>query len=452
MNEPETALLGPAAGGRWTSLLQQAGFLFDPLGVVAGRFARYGDLYRVTTRDGELFVIRHPDHLRDVLVTHAAKYTKTHSAFRQLATVLGDGLLTSDGSDWQRQRRMVQPAFGRSRMEGYAEAMVDEAARTVDGWRDGEVRDVSADMMALTLRVVGRTLFGHDASGDVGDVAGAMQAFQESLAVPDLLPKWVPSPWRRRLDRAVATLDRIIHGMIERRQAEGAGAVRSDLLQMLVDARDEEGDGRGLSLREMRDQLVTLFLAGHETTSHALTWTLYLLSQNPAAERALHAELDAVLGGRAPTLSDLDALPYTEQVIKESMRLYPPVYMVARQAAEDTEIGGHRVPKGSEVVLWIYMTHRDPRWFADHAAFRPERFAPEAEAALPKLAWLPFGAGPRACIGRAFAMVEARLLLAVIAQRHRLSLVPGHPVEAQPRVTLVPKHGMRMTVRARPTG
>lgn len=337
-------------------------------------------------------------------------------------------------------------------MEGYAEAMVDEAARTVAGWRDGETRDLSQDMMALTLRVVGRTLFGHDASGDVGDVAGAMRAFQDSLSRPDLLPKWFPSPWRYRLDGAVTTLDRIIHGMIERRQREGAGAGRADLLQMLVDARDVEGDGQGLSLREMRDQLVTLFLAGHETTSHALTWTLYLLSQNPGPERTLHEELDRVLGGRAPTLADLDALPYTEQVIKESMRLYPPVYMVARQATEDTEIGGHRVPKGSEVVLWIYMTHRDPRWFADHAAFRPERFAPEAEAALPKLAWLPFGAGPRACIGRAFAMVEARLLLAVMAQRHRLSLEPGHPVEVLPRVTLVPKHGMRMRVHRRPTG
>ncbi|MDO9016018.1 MAG: cytochrome P450 [Deltaproteobacteria bacterium] len=446
---PLAPLTGPTPGGRWTSLMQQAPFLLDPLGAVAGRFARFGDLYRVQTRDGALFVLRHPDHLRDVLVTHAAKYTKTHSAFRQLARVLGDGLLTSDGAAWQRQRRMVQPAFSRARMESYADAMVAEAARTVGGWRDGEARDVSVDMMELTLRVVGRTLFGHDASGDVGDVAAAMRDFQEIVSRPDLLPAWVPSPSRRRLARAVATLDRIIHDMIAKRQGGAAG---DDLLQMLVDATDAEGDGGRMSLQEVRDQLVTLFLAGHETTSHALTWTLYLLSQNPGAEAALHAELDAVLGDRLPTLADLDAMPYTEQVIKESMRLYPPVYMVARQAAEDTEIGGHPVPKGSEVVLWIYMTHRDPRWFPDHAAFRPERFAPEAEAALPRLAWLPFGAGPRACIGRGFAMMEAKLLLAVMARRHRLSLVPGHRVEVLPRVTLMPKHGMRMTVHARPRG
>ena len=446
---PLAPLTGPTPGGRWTSLFQQAPFLFDPLGVVAGRFARFGDLYRVQTRDGALFVLRHPDHLRDVLVTHAAKYTKTHSAFRQLARVLGDGLLTSDGAAWQRQRRMVQPAFSRARMESYADAMVAEAARTVGGWRDGEARDVSVDMMELTLRVVGRTLFGHDASGDVGEVAAAMRDFQELASRPDLLPAWMPSPARRRLARAVASLDRIIHDMIATRQGGAAG---DDLLQMLVDATDAEGDGGRMSLREVRDQLVTLFLAGHETTSHALTWTLYLLSQNPGAEAALHAELDAVLGDRLPTLADLDAMPYTEQVIKESMRLYPPVYMVARQAAEDTEIGGHPVPKGSEVVLWIYMTHRDPRWFPDHAAFRPERFAPEAEAALPRLAWLPFGAGPRACIGRGFAMMEAKLLLAVMARRHRLSLVPGHRVEVQPRVTLMPKHGMRMTVHVRSRG
>lgn len=446
---PLAPLRGPTPGGRWTALSQQAGFLFDPFGVVAGRFARYGDLYKVQTRDGALFVARHPEHLRDVLVTHAAKYTKQHSAFRQLARVLGEGLLTSDGAAWQRQRRMVQPAFARGRMEGYARVMVEEAARTVSTWRDGEAREVSADMMALTLRVVSRTLFGHDAAGDVGDVARAMKDFQEISSRPDLLPAWVPSPSRRRLHRAVATLDGVIHDIVAKRRAAGPAGAGDDLLQHLLDAVDEEGDGGGLSPREMRDQLVTLFLAGHETTSHALTWTLYLLSQNPDAERRLHDELDAALGGRAPTLADLDALPYTEQVIKESMRLYPPVYMVARKASEDTTLGGHPVPRGSEVVLWIYLTHRDPRWFPDHAAFRPERFAPEAEAALPKHAFMPFGAGPRACIGRGFAMMEAKLLLAVMAQRHRLALSPGHPVDVLPRVTLMPKHGMKMTAHAR---
>jgi len=452
--EPVTAPLvsplgGPAGVGTWATLWQQAGFLLDPFGVVAGRFARYGDLYRVNTRDGVLYVGRHPDHLRDVLVTHAADWGKTHTAFQQLSRVLGEGLLTTDGAVWQRQRRLVQPAFARSRMEGYAAVMVDEARRTADTWTDGDTRDVSADMMALTLRIVSRTLFGHDAAGDIAPVAHSMRALQDLAARPELLPPWMPSPWRHRLERATATLDRMMHGLIDARRNAGPGHAADDLLQRLLDARDDEGDGKGLSQKEIRDQLVTLFLAGHETTSHALGWTWYLLSQHPEAAATLHAELDRVLGDRLPTLADLDALPYTEQVLKESMRLYPPVYLLARKAIADTTLGGHAVKAGSELVLWTYFTHRDPRWYPDHAAFRPERFAPEAEAALPRLAWVPFGAGPRACIGRAFAMMEAKLLLATLARSFRVELVPGHPVEPLPRVTLVPRHGLRMTVHRR---
>lgn len=441
---------GPSTPARGLArLASQVGFVLDPLGTVAGRFARYGDLYFVPDDGAGLYVGRHPDHLRDVLVTHASKYAKTHTAFRQLSTVLGDGLLTTDGEVWKRQRRLVQPAFHRARLDEYALAMADETRRALDGWRDGETRDLSRDMMELTLHVVSRTLFGHDVSGEVDAVADAMRVLQSSVMFAELIPPWLPSPPRRRVQRAVATLDGIIHGMIDRRAARGAHDGPADLLQMLVTAVDAEGDGRGLSRKETRDQLVTLFLAGHETTSHALTWTLYLLSQNPDAERALHAELDAVLAGRAPTAADLDALPYTDQVLRESMRLYPPAYMVARQATDDTELGGYPVPRGAEVVLWIYMTQRDPRWFTDHAAFRPERFSPEEESKLPRFAWAPFGAGPRACIGRAFAMMEARLILAMIAQRFRATLVPGHPVEVMPRVTLMPRHGMKMTLRAR---
>ncbi len=449
---PLPPLLGPPGVGRWATLWQQAGFLLDPFAMVAGRFARYGDLYRVTTRTGDLYVGRHPDHLRDVLVTRAADYGKDHTAFQQLSRVLGEGLLTTDGSVWQRQRRLVQPAFARGRMEGYAAVMVDEAARTLASWGDGETREISADMMALTLRIVSRTLFGHDAGGDIAPVAEAMRSLQALAVRPDLLPAWFPSPGRLRLEQATATLDTIMHGLIEGRRKAVEGPPADDLLQRLLDARDDEGDGEGLSQKEIRDQLVTLFLAGHETTSHALGWTWLLLSQNPEAAATLRVELDRVLGGRAPTLADLDALPYTEMVLKEAMRLYPPVYMLARKAIADTTLGGYPVAAGSEVVLWIYMTHRDPRWYPDHATFRPERFAPEAEAALPRLAWVPFGAGPRACIGRAFAMMEAKLLLATLAQSFRLELVAGHPVEPLPRVTLVPRHGLKMTVHRRSPG
>ena len=425
-----------------------AGFLLDPIGFVGQRFERYGDVYYAPSGGTGLYVIRHPDHLREVLVTRASSFHKTHSAFARLSLVLGDGLLTTDGETWKRQRRMVQPAFSSARLAGYAGVMVEEAARASAGWRGGEVRDVGREMMELTLRVVSRTLFGHDVSAQhIADVGRAMRLFQASLVRPDVLPAWMPSARRRRLRGALDALDAMTYGIIAERRSRPAR--EPDLLQMLVDAVDEEGDGGRLSEKELRDQLVTLFLAGHETTSHALTWTLYLLSQNPGAERALHDELDRVLGSRDPTYEDLARLPYTEQVIHESMRLYPPVYSVARRAHEDTTIGSYAVRAGSEVILWIYMTHRDARFFPEPDAFRPERFTAEEEARRPKLAYLPFGAGPRACIGKVFAMIEARLVLASIARRWRLELVAGRRVVPQPRITLVPKHRMRMRLVAR---
>jgi cytochrome P450 len=430
-------------------------FFRDPLGFVARRFDEYGDVYYAPSDDGGLYVVKHPDHLREVLVTRAASFHKTHSAFLRMSRFLGDGLLTTDGETWRRQRRMVNPAFAQARLAGYAEVMSDEASRAVARWRDGEVRDMSRAMMELTLRVVSRTLLGQDVGAHVDEVGRAMVTFQESMLSFDrFLPTWVPTPHRRDFRRALRSLDAMMYGTIDRRRRDIASAAteRRDLLDMLVRAKDEEGDGGRLSEREIRDQLVTLFLAGHETTSHALTWTLYLLSQNPAAESALHAEIDGVLGGRSPTFDDLARLPYTEQVLSEAMRLYPPVFTIARKAHEDTEIGGYAVRAGSEAVLWVYMTHRDPRWYADPEAFRPERFAEGAVATRPKLAYLPFGSGPRACIGKVFAMIEARLLLATIAQRFRLQLAPGQRVTPRPRITLVPEHGMKMALftRARP--
>ena len=425
-----------------------AGFLLDPIGFVGRRFERYGDVYYAPSGGTGLYVVRHPDHLREVLVTRASSFHKTHSAFERLSLVLGEGLLTTDGDTWKRQRRMVQPAFASARLAGYAKVMVEEASRAAGAWQGGDVRDMSREMMELTLRVVSRTLFGHDVSAQhIADVGHAMRLFQGSLSRPDVVPSWLPSPQRRKLKAALDALDAMTYGILAARRSRPAR--EPDLLQMLVDAVDDEGDGGRLSEKELRDQLVTLFLAGHETTSHALTWTLYLLSQNPRAERALHDELDQVLGDRDPTYEDLARLPYAEQVIHESMRLYPPVYSVARKAHEDTSIGPYPVKAGSEVILWIYMTHRDPRFYPEPDAFRPERFTPEEEARRPRLSHLPFGAGPRACIGKVFAMVEARLLLATLARRWRLELAPGQRVAAQPRITLVPKHGMKMRLVAR---
>lgn len=420
-------------------------FLLDPMGFVGGRFARFGDVYFVgAEHQPGLYVFRHPDHLEQILVTEAKSFRKQHSGFAMLSRVLGDALLTTDGDVWRRQRRLVQPAFARRRLEGYADAMVEESAHEADRWRDGETLDVSRAMMEMTLRIVCRTLFGHDSTGDSDAVWRAMDALQGSLVgLRFPIPSWMsPTEWRLR--RANEVLDSIIYGLID---ARSPGRDHDDLLQRLVDARDD--DGSTLGRREIRDQLVTLFLAGHETTSNALSWTFHLLGQNPDVEAKLHAELDQVLEGRAPTYADLERLPYTSQVFDEAMRLYPPVYVMARKACEDVTIGDWSLPAGSEVVMWLWHTHRDPRWFPEPWEFRPERFTKEAIAARPRLAYLPFGAGPRACIGKVFAQIEGQLALAAIASRARLEPTPGHTVELQPRITLSPAGGLPMIVRKR---
>ena len=439
------------------SVVYYGSFYLDPLGFVEERFERYGDVYYAPSKSGGLYVLKHPDHLRELLSTQATKFRKEHTAFEQLGKVLGEGLLTSDGDVWKRQRRLVQPAFARTRLAGYAETMVDEARRSLAALSSGaarsggDIHEMSHEMMELTLRVVSRTLFGHDASGDVDAVGAAMRTLQGSLGTPDVIPKWLPSPPRRAIERAVASLDRVVFGLIEERRRErerGISTTRSDLLDILLGGEGADA-GDALNEREIRDQLMTLFLAGHETTSHALTWTLYLLAQNPVAEERLAREVRAVLGDRAPVLDDLERLPFTEQVIKESMRLYPPAYVLARRASEDAEIGGYVVPKGSEVIAWTYMTHRDPRWFPDPLAFDPDRFLPEREAQQKPFSFLPFGAGPRACIGKAFAMIEAQLILACAVQRYRFELVAGQKVEPSPRITMHPKNGLRMRVSPR---
>jgi cytochrome P450 len=445
----------PLRKGIVSSLRYYAAFALDPISFVRSRFDAYGDIYYAPNASGGLFVVRHPDHVREVLSVRAASYGKEHTAFTQLKRVLGDGLLISEGDTWKRQRRMVQPAFAPPRMAAYGDVMVEEACRTADRWerrRGAEPLHIDREMTALTLRIVSRTLFGHDVGDeDIRTIAHAMTAFQGSLASSDLVPAWVPVLGRGGAMRALERLDRIVYRLIRERTERGDAGARPNLLQLLVDAVDTEGPDASahLSEREVRDQLVTLFLAGHETTSLALTWALYCLSQAPEAERALHEELDRVLEGRPPSPADLERLPYIEQVLLEAMRLYPPVYAVGRRAREDTEIGGYAVPRGSEVMVWLYMTHHDPRYYPEPEAFRPERFEKERAAALPKMAYLPFGGGPRACIGKAFAMMEGRLILATLAQRFRLALAPGQRVRARARITLTAKDGMRMRVSRR---
>ena len=427
----------------------------DLIGFVGRRFDALGDIYYVPNRDGGLYVIRHPDHIREVLVTHADCYAKTHSAFLRLGRVLGEGLLNTDGDVWRRQRRMIQPAFHKERLHAYSHMMVEEAMAMMAAWRDGQTLDMSKEMTRVTLRIVSRSLFSHEVGDDVAAITNAVSVLQDSFSTVDFMPPGWPNRRRQQAGEALRSLDELMYRLIAERRRRpatdttGAAEPPADLLQRLLEVRDEEGDGAGLTDKEIRDQLVTFFMAGHETTSHALTWTFYLLSQHPQVVARLQAEIARVLGARPPRFEDFDALSYTEQVFKESMRLFPPVYAVARKAITDTRIGGYQVPAGSEIGLWIYMPHRDPRWFDRPDAFEPERFADADSLQRMKHAYLPFGIGARTCIGKSFATLEGVLLLATVAQRFSLALAPGHRFGLKPRVTLIPKYGMKMLAHAR---
>lgn len=424
-------------------------FVSDTFGWAGRAFQQYGDLHMWQMGDVKQYMVIHPDHLYQVLVAQAHKFHKNADYTdpqRGLARFLGSSLLTSDGEFWKRQRKLMQPAFHHKRIEGYAQHMVEATAETLSHWHDGALLDIDHEMMALTLRVVVRSLFETDAGEDTQKISEAMDTIQAFTGTPRLLPTWIPTPLEMRTRRAVKLLDEVIYRLIQKRRADTRA--HTDLLSMLIEAQDENGER--MSDKQIRDELVTLYLAGHETTANTLNWTFYLLSQNPHIEARLHEELDRVLGGRAPVLADLKSLPYTEQVIKESMRLFPPAFVVSREAIEDVTLGEHTIPKGAVVVLWTYFTHRDPRWWGEDAGqFKPERFAPESEKAQVRYSYLPFGAGPRICIGNMFALTEAQLMLASIAQQYRLRLKPGHEVKPDPKLTLRPKGGLPMALEKR---
>lgn len=423
-------------------------FQRDLFGMLADLIGRYGDLVHVQIGGVHAFIVTHPEHLHQVTTTEADRYIKgddyTHPE-RGLAYFLGSGLIVTDGEFWKRQRRLVAPALHAKRVEGYAETMVEYTLRHLDGWRDGAVLDVDSSMMTLTSAIVAKTLFNADVERDAKAVGDAMTTLQHANAGFDLIPKRIPTPGHLRERRALQTLDAIIYRIIEEWRQQGED--RGDLLSMLLLARDE--DGEPMSDKQVRDEAMTLFLAGHETTANALNWTWVLLSQNPEVERRLHDELDSVLQGEPPTLADLKRLPYTEMVIKESMRIYPPAWGFGRKAAVDTRLGGYDIPAGSAVNCGVIHVHRDPRWWPNPMRFDPLRFDPAREHIAPKYAYMPFGGGPRICIGNTFAMMEARLLLATIASRYRLLLPSGTTIHPEPLITLRPKGGLRMRLARR---
>jgi cytochrome P450 len=388
--------------------------------------------------------------VREVLVTNQANFTKSR-ALQRARVLLGEGLLTSEGQFHLRQRGLVQPAFHRERLAAYASVMSEYGVRLRDRWTARSTLDVSHEMMRLTLAVVGKTLFSaevEEEASEIGEALTTVLKMFRMLMMPfsEYLEK-LPLPSVRRFDKARARLDRTIYGLIHERRRSGEDT--GDLLSMLLLAHDEEADGSGMTDQQVRDEALTLFLAGHETTANALTWTWYLLSQNPECERRLHEEIDSALLGRAPEMSDLPQLRYTEMVFAEAMRLYPPAWAIGRMSKEPFELGGIKIAGKSICIVSPYVLQRDPRWFPDPERFDPERSTPEARDARPKFSYFPFGGGARVCIGERFAWMEGVLMIAAIAQKWKLKLAPDQRVEPLPLITLRTKYGMRMIVEPR---
>ena len=425
-------------------------FRKDPLGLFQALQRECGDVARFRLGPMKGYLLSHPDAVQNVLVTHHRQFQKGY-ALQRAKRLLGEGLLTSEGAFHTRQRRLAQPAFHRQRIAQYADVMVSDALRIGARWSDGEVLDIHQEMSRLTLSIVGRTLFNSDVEGEADAIGSALtdaMAMFERLSVPfsELIEK-LPLPSNRRFDQARARLDETIFRMIRERRE--AGDDQGDLLSMLLRATDDEGDGTGMSDAQLRDELLTIFLAGHETTANAMAWTWYLLGQHPEVRAKVEAEIELVLEGRLPTVADLAGLKYLEMVLAESMRLYPPAWTIGRRALTDYPIGDYVLPKGSIIVCSQFIVHRDARWFPEPERFDPLRFLPEARTQRPKFAYFPFGGGPRVCLGEPFAWMEGVLILATIAQRWRLHVVPEHPVEMQPLITLRPRYGIQVRLEAR---
>jgi cytochrome P450 len=422
----------------------------DPIAFFSNLAHTYGDVSHVHMAGEHLFLLNHPNLIRDVLVTNQRNFLKGRGLERA-RRFLGQGLLTSEGAEHLRQRRLMQPTFHRDRISSYASVMTDYADRVQRGWHDRSTIDAAQEMNRLTLLIVGKTLFDADVESHAKNVGTALTAVMGSFWLT-MLPffdvmEHLPLPAFRRSRKARAELDAIIYGMIEERRKSPSD--RGDLLSMLLMAQDEEAGGAGMTDQQVRDEAMTIFLAGHETTANALAWTWYLLSGAPDVEARLHEEVDRVLGGRLPTLADIPNLPYVEQVVTESMRLYPPAWIIGRRAIEEFTVREYTVPARSVVVMSPYVLQRDERFFTEPERFHPERWTPAFKASLLPFAYFPFGGGARRCIGESFAWMELILVMSTLAQRWRMRLVPGHPVAPQPVVTLRIKNGLKMTLEAR---
>jgi cytochrome P450 len=432
-----------------------AQFRADRLGFFTHCARTYGDVVPLRLVHRRMLLISRPDLIEEVLVTQARHFIK-HFGLRMYQPILGDGLVTSEGALWRRQRKLSAPAFQPARLARYAGDMAASAERMLDEWQSaaapaqGRVRDVHDDLMRLTLEIACKTLFGADACPYPQEVGRAMEVGLRAIAVrfgrivP--IPDWFPVPSNLRLRCSIATIDAVIDGVIARRRAPGAQS-GGDLLSILLQSRDEGGSA--MPDAQLRDEVRTIFLAGHETTALALTYSLYLLAQNPACQHALQAELAAVLGDRPPAYEDLPRLDYTRKVIAEALRLYPPADVLGREALVDCSIGGVTVKKGTCLFMSQWVMHRDSRYFPNPEVFDPARWTDEFERSVPRFAYFPFGGGPRYCIGQSFAMAEAVLTLSALCRRFSFVPDPMFKLELWPSITLRPRNGLRLLVRDR---
>jgi cytochrome P450 len=408
----------------------------------------HGPVVELRLGPGRTLLLSDPEGLEQVLLSDARHYTKD-LFLQDLRRVVGNGLLTSEGDFWRRQRRLAQPAFHRQKIQGYGETMVALTEEALRPWGAGQLRDLRDEMMTLTLAIVGQTLFSSPTRAIAQRVGDAMEIVMErytdpvALLVPSLVD--YPLPGSLRFRRAAGELDRLVRGIIRDRQREATP--REDLLAMLLDARDE--DGSAMNEQQLRDEVITLFLAGHETTALALSWIFVLLSLHPAADARLRDELRRVLPDRSPSPADIPELPYTEAVVMETLRLYPPAWSLGREAAAPLQVQGYEVRTGDQMFLNVWSLHRDPRFFPEPERFLPERWLDGLAKKLPRFAYAPFGGGPRQCIGNAFAMMEATLLLATIARRFRLELLPGQNLDPLPSITLRPRGALRVRLHRR---
>ena len=424
-------------------------YFSDMLGFLKRVSDDYGDIvyYKLGTR--KMYLLNNPEHIKDVLVTHNRNFEKSR-ALKRTKIILGEGLLTNEGEPHIKQRRTIQPVFHHERIKSYGDVMAQYASRVGDGWKNGELLNIHKEMMKLTLFIVSKTIFDSDMeskSDEIGECLTDLVTLFPQMIFPysEYLDN-LPLPANRRFQIAKDKLDSIIYRLIEERRA--SPGEKSDLLSMLLEAQDEEG-GEVMTDLQVRDEALTLFLAGQESTANSLVWTWYLISTHPEVEKKVHEEVDSVLNGRLPTLDDLGKLSYTQNVFKEALRLYPPAWAVARHVKEDYEVGGYVIPAGADIFMSQYVVHRDPRLFREPDRFIPERWSTNETKDLPRFAYFPFGGGTRRCIGEPFAWMEGVILIATIASKWKMRLVPHQKIVPQALITIRPKNGMNMIMERR---